>query len=79
MARRIGGESIMAKQYARPLVPSEFMGWVEERRKALENMARKARRKKPVTQMEAMRIISQTGAVNIPDEIFRKMMGQHRC
>jgi len=69
----------MAKEYARPLMPPEMLRWINERQRALEAMARGAGRKKPVSQMEAMRIISQTGSINVPDEVFKKLVGRHRC
>lgn len=69
----------MVKQYARPIMPPEMLRWINDRRRALEAMAREAGRKKPVPLTEAMRIISQTGAINIPDEVFKKLVGRHRC
>lgn len=79
MEKRIGGYSLMVLKYDRPLMPPEMLRWINERRRALEAMAREAGRKKPVTQMEAMRVISKTGAINIPDEVFNKLIGRHRC
>ena len=69
----------MAKQYSRPLVPIEFQRWINERQRALERMARKGGRKTPVTQMDAMRVISQTGSVDIPEEVFRKLVRKLKC
>jgi len=79
MERRIGGGILMGKEYARPLVPIEFQRWINERQRALEKMARTGGRKAPVTQMDAMRVISQTGSVDIPEEVFRKLVGKLKC
>lgn len=69
----------MVKEYARPLMPPEMLRWINERRRALETMARKAGRKKPITQMETMQVISQTGSIDIPEEVFRKLVRKLKC
>lgn len=69
----------MVKQYVRPLMPPEMLGWINERRRALESMTRKAGRKKPLTQIETMHVISQTGSIDIPEEVFKKLMGMRKC
>lgn len=69
----------MVKQYARPLMPPEMLRWINERQRALEKMAREAGRKKPISQMEAMRVISQTGSIDIPEDVFRELVRKLKC
>ncbi len=60
-------------------MPPEMLKWINERQRALEKMAREAGRKKPISQMETMRVISQTGSVDIPEDVFRELVRKLKC
>ncbi len=60
-------------------MPPEMLKWINERQRALESMAKKAGRKTPISQMETMRVISQTGSVDIPEDVFRELVRKLKC
>lgn len=49
----------MAQRYVRLKTVKSFDDWIEERRRNMEQLARAAGNNKPLTKMDAMRIISK--------------------
>ena len=49
----------MAKQYVRLKTTKSFDEWIEERRRNMEQVARALGRRKPLTKIDAMRIIAK--------------------
>ncbi len=61
-----------SNKYRRPKVPPEFLEWIEQRRNNIEVVARNMGSNKPISNMQAMRIISLSeGGVELTRDMLK--------
>ena len=65
----------MAQTYVRLKTTKSFNEWVEERRKNMELLAKTLGRKKPLTKIDAMRIIAKDRAgIKLTPQLERQLI-----
>jgi len=64
---------VTIKRPVRMKTPPEFSGWVDKRQANIERVMKTMGIKKPLTKMEAMRIIARTDGVDLPDYILKEL------
>ena len=75
----------MTKRFVRIKAPPEFNDWIEKRIEKMTRLVKQSSRGnlKRLSKMKAMKIISETDGVNIPEDLFKKlkrfMTGAKKC
>ena len=59
--------------YIRPKLPSEIVPWFDKRKRNIEDIRKQVGINKPMTNMDAWRIIARTDGVDLPEFIVKEL------
>lgn len=66
-------QMVITKRPVRIKAPQEMNVWIDNRKTNIERVMKSLGIKKPLTKMEAMRIIAKTDGVDLPEFIIKEL------